>query len=58
VPPIRQSLHMLPEPGTEIFETQRPRLLRLAHRMLITHPDAEDVVQEAGFAGSRAIRTE
>jgi RNA polymerase sigma-70 factor, ECF subfamily len=38
---------MRPDPGTEIFETQRPRLLRLAYRMLGTHPDAEDVVQEA-----------
>jgi RNA polymerase sigma-70 factor, ECF subfamily len=48
---------MRPDRGTEIFETQRPRLTRLAYRMLITHLDAEDVAQESGFAGSRAIRT-
>ncbi|MDB6454947.1 sigma-70 family RNA polymerase sigma factor [Falsirhodobacter sp. 20TX0035] len=29
------------------FETQRPRLLRLAYRMLGSHAEAEDMVQEA-----------
>ena len=31
----------------EIFEAQRPRLLRLAYRMLGSWPEAEDAVQEA-----------
>jgi RNA polymerase sigma factor (sigma-70 family) len=38
---------MLPEQATEIFETQRPRLLRLAYRMLGSMAEAEDVVQDA-----------
>lgn len=29
------------------FEEQRPRLLRLAYRMLASHSEAEDIVQEA-----------
>ena len=36
-----------PEGATEIFEMQRPMLLRLAYRMLGSHGEAEDVVQEA-----------
>ena len=32
---------------TRAFQDQRPRLLRLAYRMLGTLPEAEDVVQEA-----------
>lgn len=31
----------------EIFEAQRPRLLRVAYRMLGSHAEAEDVVQDA-----------
>ncbi|MDH2328134.1 sigma-70 family RNA polymerase sigma factor [Cereibacter sp. SYSU M97828] len=31
----------------DLFETQRPRLLRLAYRMLGSHAEAEDMVQEA-----------
>lgn len=38
---------MLPDRGTEVFEAQRPRLLRLGYRMLGSRHEAEDVVQEA-----------
>lgn len=37
----------LPDDGTQIFETQRPRLVRLAYRMLGSVAEAEDVVQDA-----------
>ena len=33
--------------ATEIFETERPRLKRLAYRMLGEVSEAEDVVQDA-----------
>ncbi|KMO34950.1 RNA polymerase sigma factor SigJ [Methylobacterium variabile] len=36
-----------PDPGTALFEAERPRLLRLAYRMLGSHAEAEDVVQTA-----------
>jgi RNA polymerase sigma-70 factor (ECF subfamily) len=36
-----------------VFEAQRPRLLRIAYRMLGTWRDAEDVVQEAWLRFSR-----
>lgn len=45
---------MSPEPGTQVFETQRPRLLRLAYRMLGGRHDAEDVVQEAWLRWQRS----
>lgn len=45
---------MSPETGTEVFETQRPRLLRLAYRMLGGRHDAEDVVQEAWLRWQRS----
>ncbi|MGY4399096.1 RNA polymerase sigma factor (sigma-70 family) [Sphingomonas sp. UYAg733] len=35
------------EDATELFEAQRPRLLRLAYRMLGSVSEAEDVVQDA-----------
>lgn len=38
---------MPPESGTAFFEAQRPRLLRLAYRMLGTWAEAEDAVQDA-----------
>lgn len=38
---------MQPEEAIEIFEAQRPRLLRLAYRMLGSQAEAEDIVQEA-----------
>ncbi|WP_313001968.1 sigma-70 family RNA polymerase sigma factor [Brevundimonas sp.] len=37
----------LSDPSTDAFERQRPRLLRLAYRMLGSTAEAEDVVQEA-----------
>lgn len=36
-----------PEPGTTLFETHRPRLVRLAYRMLGSMAEAEDIVQDA-----------
>ncbi len=36
-----------PDPATELFETHRPRLVRLAYRMLGSVAEAEDVVQNA-----------
>lgn len=36
-----------PDPATAAFEAQRPRLLRLAYRMLGSMSEAEDVVQDA-----------
>ncbi|WP_306753020.1 sigma-70 family RNA polymerase sigma factor [Paracoccus actinidiae] len=38
---------MLPDDATDIFEMQRRLLLRLAYRMLGSHAEAEDAVQEA-----------
>ncbi|MGE7386452.1 sigma-70 family RNA polymerase sigma factor [Streptomyces sp. NPDC004126] len=40
-------------PVTEVFESQRDRLRAVAHRMLGSHADAEDVVQEAWLRLSR-----
>ena len=36
-----------PDPATEVFEAHRPRLVRLAYRMLGSMGEAEDVVQNA-----------
>lgn len=36
-----------PDDTTDVFETQRPRLVRLAYRMLGSLAEAEDVVQDA-----------
>lgn len=41
------------DPVTEAFEAQRDRLRAVAHRMLGSHADAEDVVQEAWLRLSR-----
>lgn len=38
---------MRPEGDSDIFETQRPALLRLAYRMLGSMAEAEDIVQDA-----------
>ena len=38
---------MPPDGGTALFEAERPRLLRLAYRMLGSLAEAEDVVQNA-----------
>ncbi|WP_210503216.1 sigma-70 family RNA polymerase sigma factor [Nocardioides xinjiangensis] len=40
---------------TEIFEAERPRLLRLAGRVLDDHAEAEDVVQQAWLRLDRAV---
>jgi RNA polymerase sigma-70 factor (ECF subfamily) len=42
----------------EAFEAQRPRLLRLAYRMLGSHAEAEDIVQEAWLRWQRSDRGE
>jgi RNA polymerase sigma-70 factor (ECF subfamily) len=47
--PTRMSL-----PDTDPFEAQRPRLLRLAYRMLGSHAEAEDVMQDAWLRWSHA----
>lgn len=47
---------MPPDPSTRTFEAQRPRLLRLAYRMLGTHAEAEDIVQEAWLRWHRSDR--
>jgi RNA polymerase sigma-70 factor (ECF subfamily) len=44
----------LPEDGTQIFETHRPRLVRLAYRMLGSVAEAEDVVQDAWLRWQQA----
>ncbi|WP_439674119.1 sigma-70 family RNA polymerase sigma factor [Embleya sp. MST-111070] len=41
------------DPMVEAFESQRDRLRAVAHRMLGSHSDAEDVVQEAWLRLSR-----
>jgi RNA polymerase sigma-70 factor (ECF subfamily) len=43
----------MPETVTEAFEAQRDRLRAVAHRVLGSHADAEDVVQEAWLRLSR-----
>ncbi|MES2599822.1 MAG: sigma-70 family RNA polymerase sigma factor [Pseudomonadota bacterium] len=47
----------LPDDGTQIFETHRPRLVRLAYRMLGSVAEAEDVVQDAWLRWQKADRT-
>lgn len=42
-----------PDPATEVFEAHRPRLTRLAYRMLGSLAEAEDVTQEAWLRWSR-----
>ena len=37
----------MPDGTTDVFAAQRPVLLRLAYRMLGSHSDADDVVQDA-----------
>ncbi|WP_134682408.1 sigma-70 family RNA polymerase sigma factor [Paracoccus ravus] len=45
-------------PDPTIFEAQRPRLLRLAYRMLGSHAEAEDVVQDAFLCWHKATAVE
>lgn len=47
-----------PDDATAIFEAQRPRLLRLAYRMLGSISEAEDVVQDAWLRWQRDDRTD
>ena len=47
-----------PDPATQIFEAQRPRLLRLAYRMLGSMTEAQDIVQEAWLRWQRADRSD
>lgn len=42
-----------PDPASVLFEAQRPRLLRLAYRMLGSLSEAEDIVQDAWLRWSR-----
>ncbi|MBY0382063.1 MAG: sigma-70 family RNA polymerase sigma factor [Xanthobacteraceae bacterium] len=42
-----------PDGATQAFEAQRPRLLRLAYRMLGSMSEAEDVVQDAWLRWSK-----
>lgn len=42
-----------PDPAASVFEAQRPRLLRLAYRMLGSVSEAEDVVQDAWLRWSK-----
>ena len=44
--PLKQT-HAQEAAGTDVFEAQRPRLLRLAYRMLGSFAEAEDIVQDA-----------
>lgn len=47
----------LPDNSTQIFETHRPRLVRLAYRMLGSVAEAEDVVQDAWLRWQQADRS-
>jgi RNA polymerase sigma factor (sigma-70 family) len=46
-----------PDEATETFETHRPRLVRLAYRMLGSMAEAEDIVQNAWLRWRRVDRT-
>lgn len=47
-----------PDTAADVFEAHRPRLVRLAYRMLGSMSDAEDIVQEAWLRWQRADRTD
>lgn len=47
-----------PDAATDAFETHRPRLVRLAYRMLGSMSDAEDVLQDAWLRWQRADRAD
>ena len=42
-----------PDQRTDMFEAHRPRLVRLAYRMVGTMPEAEDIVQDAWIRWER-----
>ncbi|WP_319637440.1 sigma-70 family RNA polymerase sigma factor [Pacificispira spongiicola] len=42
-----------PDTRADMFETHRPRLVRLAYRMVGTMPEAEDIVQDAWIRWER-----
>jgi RNA polymerase sigma factor (sigma-70 family) len=46
-----------PDDGVEVFEALRPRLVRLAYRMLSSKAEAEDVVQNAWLRWHRSDRS-
>lgn len=52
--PVAQPVH---GDGTATFEAHRPRLLRIAYRMLGSRSEAEDVVQDAWLRWVAADRT-
>lgn len=52
---FRLNARMRPDP-VDIFQAQRPRLLRLAYRMLGSHAEAEDMVQEAWLRWQKSER--
>jgi RNA polymerase sigma factor (sigma-70 family) len=47
-----------PDTATQVFETHRPRLVRLAYRMLGSTAEAEDVVQDAWIRWQRVTLDE
>lgn len=49
---------MRPDAAVEAFEAHRPRLVRLAYRMLGSMAEAEDMVQEAWLRWERTDRTD
>ena len=55
---MKRLIVMRDEAATALFVAHRPRLVRLAYRMLASMTDAEDMVQEAWLRWQRAYRGE